>query len=173
MDDTSPVGVLVEVFGICSPRFGCTCEYHSICGTNVYLDMVVRFKSTTVDEGKCRQRHKKISTFVSHLFSLHSFFIGGYTPICGVYWVTEGADRCLIGRVNPAFQRFFGRLNGRVGQVVTVFPCSNDPNKIAFSTKNDGVCHIMLIDRFIDGDLQLMEALDLVESGGNEYVVVD
>jgi hypothetical protein len=52
MGDTA-VGVVVSVVGICSPNFGCTCEYHSICGTNVYLDMLVRFKSVLVDGGKC------------------------------------------------------------------------------------------------------------------------
>ncbi len=45
------VGVSVPVFGILSPDFGCSCEHHAICGTNTYLDMVVRFKMTIVEGG--------------------------------------------------------------------------------------------------------------------------
>jgi hypothetical protein len=52
MGDTA-VGVSVSVVGILSPDFGCSCEHHAICGQNIYLDMVVRFKSVIVDGGKC------------------------------------------------------------------------------------------------------------------------
>ena len=168
MDDTSPVGVVVAAFGICSPDFGCTCEHHSICGTNVYLDMLVRFKAVLVDGGKtccCSCFFFSVSHFCFFLF------LGphGCSSICGVYWVTEqGADRCLIGRVSPEFKAFFRRLEGRLGQVVTIFPLSNDRKKIAYSAKNDGVCHIFLVDRFIDGDLKMMECLDMVESGDSD-----
>jgi hypothetical protein len=52
MGDTA-VGVSVAVFGILSPDFGCSCEHHSICGLNTYLDMVVHFKSAIVGGGEC------------------------------------------------------------------------------------------------------------------------
>ena len=64
MGDTA-VGVSVPVFGILSPDFGCSCEHHAICGTNTYLDMVVRFKTTIVEGGKCF-----LLRFVQFLFLL-------------------------------------------------------------------------------------------------------
>jgi hypothetical protein len=46
------IGALVAIYGTASPFLGCTCEHHSICGTVVHLDMLVRFKSTLVTTGK-------------------------------------------------------------------------------------------------------------------------
>ncbi len=52
MGDTA-VGVSVAVYGILSPDFGCSCEHHTVCGENIYLDMLVRFKSVIVEGGEC------------------------------------------------------------------------------------------------------------------------
>ena len=107
-----------------------------------------------------------------HGFSNHSlmfkpsFSAGprGFTSLCGVYWVTEGTDRCLVGRVGEEFKPFFKRLEGRIAQVVEIFPCSDEPKKLEYSRKRHGVCHVMLIDRLVDGDMAMMDCLDLVEA---------
>ena len=65
-------------------------------------------------------------------------FLGphGCSSICGVYWVTEGAERCLIGRVlSPDFKGFIHCLEGHVGQVVIIFPGSNNRKKLLILLK--------------------------------------
>ena len=106
--------------------------------------------------------------FDSHYTSFLFVGLRGCTQVCGVYWVTEGTDRCLIGRVGPEFSSFYHRLEGRLAQVVTIFPLSNSRRKKAFSIKNDGVCHVLLVDRLMDGDLKMMEIIDTVDSGDSD-----
>jgi hypothetical protein len=78
--------------------------------------------------------------------------------------VTDGTDRCLIGRVSEEFKEFFPRLEGRIGQVVEIFPTSEERRKRAFSKKKYGVCHVMLIDKLMDGDMAMLELLDMHDS---------
>jgi len=47
-------GALIANFGIESSSFGCSCEHHNICGRNVDIDTLIRFKRTTVAAGKSR-----------------------------------------------------------------------------------------------------------------------
>jgi hypothetical protein len=108
---------------------------------------------------------------VLDIFSNHSFVSNlsisagprGHTSICGVYWVTEGTDWCLVGRVSNDFKPFFQRLEGRIAQVVDIFPCSDERKKREYSKKRKGVCHVMLVDRLVEGDMAMMEVLDLVD----------
>ena len=161
------VGVSVSVSGILSPAFGCSCEHHAICGENTYLDMVVRFKMTMVEGGAffvlCSVCIVVLSPILSH-FRFFCLFVGprGYTSVCGVYWVTEGCNRCMIGRVSEEFKTFFPRLEGRIAQVVTIFPNVGKRRKAVFSKKKKGVCHVMLIDKLIEGDMAMLDLLDLV-----------
>ena len=86
-----------------------------------------------------------------------------YQTICAVYWVTEGAERCIVGRVSDEFKEFFPRLVGQVAQVVTIFPFSDKRKKIAYSVKNDGVMHVMLIDKLHHGDMEMNKLLQMVD----------
>ena len=52
--------------------------------------------------------------------------------------------------------------------MVTIFPSSNEQKKIAFSKKNYGVCHVMLIDKLIEGDMAMLDLLDLVEPSASD-----
>jgi hypothetical protein len=47
-------GALITIFGIESSSLGCSCEHHNICGRNVDIDTLIRFKRTTVAAGKSR-----------------------------------------------------------------------------------------------------------------------
>ena len=176
MGDTA-VGVSVAVFGILSPDFGCSCEHHEICGQNIYLDMLVRFKSVIVEGGKSFFA----STWFLGIFSNQSFLLKpffsagprGYSSICGVYWVTEGTDRCLVGHVSDEFKPFFKRLEGRIAQVVDIFPCSDERKKQEYSKKRNGVCHVMLVDRLVEGDMAMMDVLDLVDEPSSDDDIDD
>ncbi len=67
----------------------------------------------------------------------------------------------MIGRVSEDFKEFFQRLEGRIGQVVEIFPTSEERRKRAFSKKKYGVCHVMLIDKLMEGDMAMLELLDM------------
>ena len=60
-------------------------------------------------------------------------------------------------------QAFVKRLEGRIAQVVNIFPCSDERKKQEYSSKRNGVCHVMLVDRLVDGDMAMMDVLDLVD----------
>ena len=68
-----------------------------------------------------------------------------------------------MGQVSDDFKPFFKRLEGRIAQVVDIFPCSEEPKKRHYSSKRNGVCHVMLVDRLLDGDMAMMDVLDLVD----------
>ena len=73
-----------------------------------------------------------------------------------VFWATKGISCCIVGHVPISFAPHYQRLEGRVGQIVSIYPSSSDPKKIAFSNANMGVCHAILVDKHVPGD----EALD-------------
>lgn len=43
---------VVAIFGIEDSKFGCSCEDHRICGTNVDYDTLFRLKTMVVASGK-------------------------------------------------------------------------------------------------------------------------
>ncbi|KAG7363770.1 hypothetical protein IV203_031547 [Nitzschia inconspicua] len=137
MNDNT-IGSLVPIYGIASPDLGCSCEHHAICGSLVHIDMLVRFKKRVVysENNDCK-------------------------TIMAAVWVTEGANRCVIGHVPENLSEYFHRLEGRIAQVYTIYHLSKDSNRMAFSKKNDGVCHAILVDKAIACD-ELLD--DLVES---------
>jgi hypothetical protein len=72
-----------------------------------------------------------------------------------------------VGQVSNEFKPFFQRLEGRIAQAVDIFPCSDERKKREYSKKRNGVCygvcHVMLVDRLVEGDMGMMEVLDLVD----------
>ena len=60
----SALGVSIAIFGMSSPKLGCSCEWHPICGAHVDIDTLIRFKTTTVEGGKWKNTIKKCSTFL-------------------------------------------------------------------------------------------------------------
>ena len=114
-----PVGVSVTVVGTCSPDFGCTCEHHSICGTNVHFDMVVRFKMAVVLDGKSSLVARLTFQQILTIIPLLSSDFNQYKSICAVYWVTEAAERCMGCR---GIQAFFPSDSGTSGSSCHHFP---------------------------------------------------
>ena len=55
-------------------------------------------------------------------------------------------------------------LEGRLAIVVTIYALSKDPNKISFSSAEDGVCHAILKDELLPGDAKLDDLVTLVDS---------
>ena len=82
----------------------------------------------------------------------------------GAFWVTEGADWCLVGRVNEQLKELFPRLEGRIAQVTEIYVQSRRRKKTAFSTRHDGVCFAILVDEFRENDDKFNEYLEMVSS---------
>ncbi|KAG7363924.1 hypothetical protein IV203_037126 [Nitzschia inconspicua] len=70
---------------------------------------------------------------------------------------SEGSNRCVIGHVPEKLSEYFHRLEGRIAQVYIIYQHSEDYNRMAFSNKNDGVCHAILFDKGIAWQPSAME----------------
>ena len=82
----------------------------------------------------------------------------------GAYWVTEGWDRCIIGHVSEEFKFYFGRLEGRLAQVVKIYAASRSSKKKQYSTLHNGVCHAILVDKGSLSDSVMNKCLTIVDS---------
>lgn len=82
-----------------------------------------------------------------------------------VYWVTEGADRCIVGRLPHCYQRFHSRLHGRLAQVYRILPFRSTfqlGGRTEYSVKYKGVMHVALIGTSI-GDVPDQEMNSLLQ----------
>jgi hypothetical protein len=69
------------------------------------------------------------------------------------YWVTEGADRCIVGRIPFAYRGHFSRLDGRLAQVCRILPFRTKfqpGGRTEYSVKYQGVMHAFLIGGSVD-----------------------
>ena len=69
-----PPGIVVEIVGTLMGDRGRSCEEHSVCGSVLEEDMVVRLR--------------KVQILVD----------GMEETAIACYWVTDGIDRCRVGR---------------------------------------------------------------------------
>ncbi|MBM3429321.1 MAG: hypothetical protein FJX95_11125 [Bacteroidetes bacterium] len=70
-----------------------------------------------------------------------------------VYWVTEGADRCIVGRLPFFYNNDYEKLNGRLAQVVRILPFGvpcRPGSRTEYSNKYSGVMHVLLIGISLD-----------------------
>ena len=100
-----PKGITIEIVGIAEGGRGRSCEEHDVCGAVLGLDSVVRLRSIQIvnDAGK-------------------------EEPAVGVYWVTDGVDRCLVGFL-PRHCIFHRKdFDGKLAQVVEFLGSSESPS---------------------------------------------
>ena len=90
-----------------------------------------------------------------------------YTTICAAYWVTEGVERCIVGRVSQAFSDCFHGLEGRIAQVVEIYCNLRSAKKDAHSKKHNGVCIVELIDSHVDRDNLSYGCDSIIESNSD------
>lgn len=86
------------------------------------------------------------------LYSFSTLVHNSYATIIAAVWVTDGIDRCIIGRVNPAAIDHAERLEGRLCQVTDFFSQSEFEAKKDYSTDHKGVIVAQIIDKYIPGD---------------------
>lgn len=79
-------------------------------------------------------------------------------------WVSDGIDRCIVGRVGCSAMELLDHLEGRLAQVTEFFSESKDAKKKSFSKDNGGVFLAVLVDRYVPGDEIVNGYLELLES---------
>ena len=108
---------LVEIVGIEESGRGRSSEEHAVCGEALAIDSVVRFLAIQI-LNDC----------------------GIEETALGVFWVTDGIDRCLVGFLPRHLVRHSARYEGRVAQIVEFLKTSESPSQRRRSHHNRGVC---------------------------------
>ena len=116
-----PLGEIVEIVGINSNTNGRSCEEHHKCGCVLEEDCLVRLQK-------------------------HQVYINGHEQsVVGVYWVSDGVDRCLVGYLHRHQVKHLNKLEGALCQVTEVYSDNSDsPTKWHKHKKNFG-CAIAAI----------------------------
>ena len=90
------------------------------------------------------------------------------TTKAGVYWVTRGMDRCLIGFLPDKYLIHKGILNGRLAQIDEIYTVSKSQSKKRYSDCHEGVCYGILVDTPRNGDRGINDQLYMIESSSDE-----
>ena len=116
-----PLGEIVEIVGINSNTNGHSCEEHHTCGRVLEEDSLVQLRKRQV-------------------------YINGHEQSAvGVYWVSDGVDRCLVGYLHRHQVKHLNKLEGALCQVTEVYSDNSDsPTKRHKHKKNFG-CAIVAI----------------------------
>ena len=116
-----PLGEIVEIVGINSNTNGHSCEEHHTCGCVLEEDSLVQLRK-------------------------HQVYINGHEQSAvGVYWVSDGVDRCLVGYLHHHQVKHLNKLEGALCQVTEVYSDNSDsPTKQHKHKKNFG-CAIAAI----------------------------
>ena len=64
----------------------------------------------------------------------------------GVYWITDGIDRCLVGFLPRYLVRYSTRYEGKLAQVVKLHNKSQNPLVQKRSQENSGMCAAVVIN---------------------------
>ena len=116
-----PLGEIVEMVGINSNTNGRSCEEHHTCGCVLEEDTLVRLQKRQV------------------------YINGREQSTVGVYWVSDGVDRCLVGYLHRHQVKHLNKLEGALCQVTEVYSDNSDsPMKRHKHKKNFG-CAIAAI----------------------------
>ena len=115
------LGEIVEIVGINSNTNGHSCEEHHTCGCVLEEDTLVVLQ-------KCQ------------------VYINGHEQcVVGVYWVSDGIDRCLVGYLHRHQVKHLNKLEGALCQATEVYSDNSDsPTKQHKHKKNFG-CAIAAI----------------------------
>jgi hypothetical protein len=92
------------------------------------------------------------------------------TTKAGVYLVSRGMDRCLIGFLPDKYLIYKNILNGRLAQIDEIYVGSQSRSKKRYSDSHEGVCYAILVDAPRNGERGLNENLFIIESSSDEEV---
>ena len=110
-----PLGEIVEIVGINYNTNGHSCEEHHTCGCVLEEDSLVRLQKRQV-------------------------YVNGHEQSgVGVYWVSDGVDRCLVGYLDCHQMKHLNKLEGGLCQVTEVYSDNSDsPRRWHKHNKNVG-----------------------------------
>ena len=90
------------------------------------------------------------------------------TTKAGVYWVTRGMDRCLVGFLPDKYLLHKNVLHGRLAQIEEIYTNSKKRHKKQYSECHEGVCYAILVDAPRNGDRGVNEHLFIVDSSTDD-----
>lgn len=86
----------------------------------------------------------------------------------GVYLVTGGMDRCLVGFLPDKYLIHRDKLNGRLAQIDEIYVGSKSQSKKRYSDCHEGVCYAILVDAPRNGDKGVNQQLVTVDSSSSD-----
>ena len=113
----------MDIVGIGIGDRGRSCEEHTVCGSVLQPDVLVRLlKEEIMVEGEIE------------------------TAIC-VYWVTDSVEHCQVGFLPHFMIRYADSLNGLLAQVTDVFDeFTSSPELRTKVYHNHGFCRAVILD---------------------------
>lgn len=117
-----PTGITTLIVGIECGERGRSCEEHSVCGSVLHEDCVCRVRIISIE-------------------------LNGRTESAlGVYWVSDGVDRCLVGFLQRHCLRNRDTYDGKLLQVIEMYNGNDSPTKRSMNHRNKGCCLAAIID---------------------------
>ena len=125
-----PSGVVVDVVGINASNNGRSCECHTVCGSQLKEDMVVRFKAVQLETEAADGANAPAET-----------------PAIAVYVVSGGIDGCRVGFLRRHLIKHKNEYDGRLAQITEIFSDkSESPSDRAKHHRNSGCASAVLIE---------------------------
>ena len=126
-----PPGIVIQIVGTEMGSNGWSCEEHTVCGSILEEDMVVRLR--------------KVQVVVE----------GREETAIACYWVSDGVDRCRVGFLMRHMVAHAKRYDGALAQVTRVFSgdveeCSSREERRLFHAKR-GCCDATIISSLSPG----------------------
>ena len=115
-------GEIVEIVGIKASSNGRSCEEHTICGSILKHDMLLRFRKEQI------------------------LIAGKEETAVAAYWITDGVERCKVGFLPRYLLKKKDQYDGKIAQVTEFLEDSTFPHERARSHRGKGICRACLVE---------------------------
>lgn len=119
-------------------------------------DTVVRFKVMTVEvesEVERENKEKKKKRKKTRIDDAQ------LAQVIAAMWVTEGEDRCILGRLPYKYFLQQNQLDGRLAQVVDMLHYSTSKSKRRYSKGKQGAFVVQLLDKGSAEDHEFLDSI--------------
>ena len=129
-----------EIVGLFSPTHGRSCERHEVCGRELKVDDIVRFRRDVIMVDSVRGAEGDVATAPE-----------GLAPetVLKVVLVKDRHESCVVGFLprHIALRAPEVRLNGRFAQVTELYDlCDVNKHQKVKSTRNNGMAAYVLLE---------------------------
>ena len=130
-----PTGIVVDIVGTGASNNGRSCANHNVCGSILEVDMVVRFRSVSIQKKSGKEE-----------------------PALAVYHVSDGIDLCRVGFLPRHYLKNYKAYDGVLAQITDVFTIdSSDSYKRNRFHRNCGMCRAAIIQLLPEDQVNTME----------------